>query len=109
MRSNPKDLNGLQLRTLAIFQALAPFGTPDDEGGIVIEEFPHAHGDHVHVGNASMRTSDASGLGNEAVWVALARKGLIVNNYPLSLTLTKEGQDYPVGQLTIFHGHAHHH
>ena len=109
MRTNPKDLNGLQLRTLAIFQALAPFGTPDDDGGIVIDEFPHAHGNHMHVGDYSMQTKDASGLANEAVWVALARKGLAVSDYPLSVTLTKEGQEYPVGPLDIFHGHAHHH
>ena len=109
MKANPKDLNGLQLRTLAIFQALAPFGAPDDEGGVVIEEFPHAHGDHMHVGAASMHTRDASGLSNEAVWVALARKGLVVSNYPLSVTLTQEGLEYPVGHLDIFHGPAHHH
>jgi hypothetical protein len=108
MRSNPKDLNGLQLRTLAIFQVLAAAGTPD-EAGIVIDEFPHAHGDHMHVGGYSMFTRDATGLANEAVWVALARKGLVISDYPESLTLTKEGRDYPVGQLNIFHGHAHHH
>ena len=92
-RTNPKDLNSLQLRTLAIFQKLAAFGTPEDDG-VLIDEFPHAHGDHMHVGEHSLQTRDANGLTNEAVWVALARKGLIVNNYPMSLVLTREGQEY---------------
>jgi hypothetical protein len=109
MRTNPKDLNSLQLRTLAIFQVLASFGTPDAEGNVTIDQFPHAHGDHMHVGAYSMHAKDGTGLANEAVWTALERKGLIASSFPVSATLTKEGQEYPIGHLPIFHGHAHHH
>ncbi len=49
-----------------------PAPTPD--GDVAITQFPHAHGDHFHLGDATVRASDATGLENQAVWNALAAK-----------------------------------
>ena len=78
-KSNPLKLNALQLRTLTLLQGLAslPDSAQRDAGGeITITRFPQAHGDHFHLGNAVVAAKDATGLYNEAVWNALARKGL---------------------------------
>jgi hypothetical protein len=42
-------------------------------------------------------TKDASGLENEAVWVALERRGLARSMHPMAIALTKAGQEYPTG------------
>jgi hypothetical protein len=100
-RANPLRLNGLQLRTLAILQELArapETGTPHPDGdAVTIALFPHAHGNHFHVGDAVVMAKDATGLRNEKVWNALARKGLAVSDHPHSITLTRAGLDYPTG------------
>jgi hypothetical protein len=71
---------------------------PADGGaGIEVNRFPHAHGDHFHLGTASVSSRDATGLANEAVWVALERKGLIRSGFPYSATLTPAGLAYQTG------------
>ena len=45
-------------------------------------------GDHFHLGDATVRASDATGLENENVWNALARKGLIKCEWPNQIALT---------------------
>jgi hypothetical protein len=56
VRPNPKKLNALQLRTLAILQAIArqpDFADPPHQDGTVsLHTLPHRHGDHLHVGAA---------------------------------------------------------
>ena len=99
-KANPLKLNSLQLRTLTLLQALARLpqaSKPEADGHVAITQFPHAHGDHIHLGDASISTRDATGLENEAVWNALARKGLARSEYPHRIALTREGVAYETG------------
>ncbi|HTV87588.1 MAG TPA: hypothetical protein VME41_01095 [Stellaceae bacterium] len=99
-RRNPLNLNPLQLKTLTLLQELATLtGTPaaeEDGGGVVIDELPHAHGDHFHLGEAVVAARDATGLRNPAVWAALHRKGLVRPKLP-AMILTPLGQQYDTG------------
>src|SRR3546814_11250843 len=80
-KKNPLKLNNLQLKTLTLLQEIArlPDFTSTDEGTgeTVIRALPHAHGNHFHIGRATVLSADATGLGNPAVWAALGRQGLI--------------------------------
>src|SRR4051812_35886324 len=100
-RINPLKHNPLQLKTLALIQELGRLigqPAPDEaEGALLVNQFPHAHGNHFHLGDAVVSTSDANGLANPAVWVALERKGLIKSEFPRSLILTPEGAGYDTG------------
>jgi hypothetical protein len=112
MRPNPKKLNPLQLRTLALLQALARerafANPPEPDGTVSIHTLPQAHGDHFHVGPAVVSMRDATGLGNPSVLNALARKGLLLagrNGLPV---LTTEGLAYHTGiAAEILHGGDH--
>jgi len=111
-RKNPLNLNGLQLRTLTLFQELARlpnFSRPaDGAAGTLIEHVPHPHGDHFHLGEHVVSARDASGLGNEAAWLALERKGLIKSMYPVACVLTPEGQNYETGLRDSIMHRSHH-
>ena len=111
LKSNPLKLNPLQLRTLTVMQGLASLpdsASQDANGEITITRFPQPHGDHFHLGNASVATKDASGLFNEAVWNALARKGLARADWPHRITLTVDGLQYNTGLAEeIFHMGGH--
>jgi hypothetical protein len=99
-KHNPLKLNPLQLRTLTLLQAIAslPGGAQGLPGGDArITQFPNAHGDHFHLGNAVVAGKDATGLYNEAVWNALTRKGLARAEYPREMVLTLEGLSYDTG------------
>ena len=92
-KANPAKLNALQLRTLTLLQALARLpqaSAQQPDGRIAITQFPHAHGDHFHLG-------DATGLENESVWNALVRKGMIEAEWPHRIALTPEGLGYDTG------------
>ena len=109
---NPLGLNGLQLKTLTILQALAeaePGPIDEASGELVLDQLPHAHGDHVHVGHHVVSGRDASGLGNRAVWIALERKGLArAVAFPRVIALTPTGRAYDTGDgHAILHSHAH--
>ena len=111
VKKNPLKLNPLQLRTLALFQELArhpgsasPVPQTDD---IFVSQLPHPHGDHFHIGAKVALTSDATGLQNPSVWVALERKGLIRSGFPYALTLTKAGQDYDTSGAITLYGSDH--
>ena len=101
MRTNPKKLNALQLRTLAILQAIArqpAFADPPHQDGTVsIHSLPHRHGDHLHVGAAVVSARDATGLDNPSVMNALVRKGLLRHGPAGLPSLTLEGRDYQTG------------
>jgi hypothetical protein len=112
-KKNPLGLNPLQLKTLTLLQALAKlddYSQPSEtEGERIITALPHAHGDHFHLGEATVRESDATGLNNQAVWTVLERKGLAKTNFPQSATITAEGLAYDTGMADeILHHHAHH-
>ena len=81
-KKNPLNLNPLQLKTLTLFQELAKmeqYSKPDETPGhVMITGMPHPHGNHFHLGNYVLSSKDASGLGNEAAWIALERKGLML-------------------------------
>jgi hypothetical protein len=100
-KRNPLNLNALQLKTLALFQALAKL--PDharpsgEDGAVLIGDLPRPHGDHFHLGDAVVLSRDATGLANQAAWVALERKGLIRSRYPAEAVVTKEGMLYDTG------------
>ncbi len=100
-KHNPAKLNPLQLRTLTLLQAIARI--PGNAHGrrrtaaCVILQFPHAHGDHFHLGDATVASRDATGLENEAVWNALGRKGLIAAEWPHQIMVTPEGLGYDTG------------
>lgn len=100
-KTNPLKLNPLQLRTLTLFQALARVpgaATHGADGEARIAQFPNAHGDHFHLGDAVVAGKDATGLYNEAVWNALGRKGLARADYPRELVLTADGLAYDTGE-----------
>ncbi|MEI9995670.1 MAG: hypothetical protein WDM91_13830 [Rhizomicrobium sp.] len=99
-KHNPLKLNPLQLRTLTLLQAIA--ATPGGAAGLPngevrIGQFPNAHGDHFHLGEAVVAGKDATGLYNEAVWNALTRKGLARADYPREMVLTAAGLAYETG------------
>jgi hypothetical protein len=99
-KRNPLHLNPLQLKTLALLQALAQlpeFSRPGEESGSVAVRPPDPHGDHFHLGNAVVAARDATGLRNPAVWAALERKGLIRSMFPDGAVLTPLGLDYATG------------
>lgn len=99
-KNNPRKLNPLQLRTLTLLQALARAqggGLAGANGEIALTRFPDPHGDHFHVGDAVVSGKDATGLYNEAVWNALARKGLARADWPRQIVLTGEGLSYDTG------------
>ena len=111
-RINPLKLNPLQLRTLAIVQALARdpryAGTGPRPGEMTIERFPQAHGTHLHLGDRVVSARDASGLFNEKVWHALERKGLARSDWPHRITLTPAGLVYETGSGgDLFHASSH--
>jgi hypothetical protein len=111
-KKNPLNLNPLQLRTLTLLQALSrlpgharPF---EESGEVMVGALPQPHGDHFHLGSALVMTRDATGLANEAAWVALERKGLIRSMFPDAAVLTVQGLAYETGLAdTILH-HADH-
>jgi hypothetical protein len=98
-KKNPLNLNPLQLKTLTLLQALAKLQgqAGDEQGGLVIEDLPRPHGDHFHLGDAMVAARDATGLGNEAVWIALERKGLIRSGFPDRAMVTAAGIAYETG------------
>jgi hypothetical protein len=111
-KRNPLNLNPLQLRTLTLLQALASLpdhGKPGEEAGsVVVSNLPHPHGDHFHLGHWAVRARDATGLANEAAWIALERKGLIRSMYPMACVVTAAGIDYDTGiRGEILHGSDH--
>jgi hypothetical protein len=112
-KQNPLKLNPLQLRTLTLLQALARLpgvaAAGPGAGEATIQQFPQAHGDHFHLGNATVRGSDATGLYNEKVWHALERKGVARADWPHQITLTAEGLIYNTGMADeILHGGGGH-
>ena len=100
-RNNPLRLNKLQLKTLCLLQELARHpesSSPvDDTGEVMISNLPRPHGDHFHVGGRVALAKDATGLRNQAVWIALERKGLARSSFPFAVTLTAEGIEYNTG------------
>jgi len=100
-KQNPLKLNPLQLRTLAVLQALARLPGSSTRGPgageVTIERFPQAHGDHVHVGDAVVGAKDMTGLYNANVWNALSRKGLARADWPHRITLMAAGLEYETG------------
>ncbi|MEI9887065.1 MAG: hypothetical protein WDN08_11300 [Rhizomicrobium sp.] len=99
-KNNPLKLNPLQLRTLTLLQALASVpgaAAPRADGEVAIVQFPNAHGDHFHLGDALVMGKDATGLTNAAVWNALTRKGLARAEYPREMLLTAQGLAYDTG------------
>ena len=111
-KANPSKLNPLQLRTLTLLQAIARIpgvSHPTPDGDTAITKFPHAHGDHFHLGDTTVMVRDATGLENEKVWNALSRKGLIKAAWPNQIALTPEGMAYDTGIADqILHMGAHH-
>ncbi|WP_299373787.1 hypothetical protein, partial [uncultured Kiloniella sp.] len=96
VKKNPLKLNKLQLRTLVLAQVIGRDerqAVHHPNGEVTLSQLPRAHGDHVHVGEFVVSAKDASGFDNPAVWVALARKGVVQEDGPAS-TLTVEGIVY---------------
>jgi hypothetical protein len=113
-KRNPLNLNPLQLKTLTLLQELARLaGQPaaaegNEPGSLAITEFPHAHGDHLHLGAAVVAARDATGLYNPAVFAALERKGLVRPKFPEAVILTPAGQQYDTGlRDAILHRGGH--
>ena len=112
MKPNPLKLNPLQLRTLTLLQEMAKYpelSTRNEESGeVFISNIPEPHGNHFHVGRRVVMASDATGLGNQAVWVVLERKGLAKATFPFAITLTPSGLEYDTGLAdVILHGSDH--
>ena len=100
-KKNPLKLNALQLKTLAILQQMArspDHAQPGDEdGSVLVTNFPAAHGNHFHVGDAVVLARDASGLQNANVFAILERRGLIRSLHPMGAMLTAEALAYETG------------
>ncbi len=100
-RPNPLKLNPLQARTMALLQELARqpgfANPPEAEGNVPLRYLPDPHGDHFHIGSAVVRSSDATGLNNPAVYGALARKGLILAGARGMPIVTAAGLAYDTG------------
>ena len=100
-RNNPLRLNKLQLKTLCLLQELSRHpesSSPvDDTGEVMISNLPRPHGNHFHVGGHVVLAKDATGSRNQAVWLALERKGLARSSFPFAVTLTAEGIEYDTG------------
>ena len=100
-KKNPLKLNALQLKTLTILQQLArspDHAQPgDEEGSVFVSNFPAAHGNHFHVGDAVVLARDASGLGNANVFAILERKGLLRSMFPMGAMLTADALGYETG------------
>ena len=112
-KSNPLNLNPLQLKTLTLLQALAQLDQHivqrETDGSVLIAGIPQPHGDHFHLGDAVVGRADATGLANAAVWTVLERKGLIKSQFPQAALLTPAGLAYETGFAdTILHRHVHH-
>jgi hypothetical protein len=112
MRANPGKLNALQLKTLAILQALARERAfahpPDPDGTVLIHTLPYAHGDHFHIGRAVVSTRDATGLANPNVMNALVRKGFVLGGPAGMPILTGAGLGYDTGiAARVLHGADH--
>ena len=112
IRANPSRLNGLQLKTLAILQALARerafANPPDPDGSVLIHTLPYAHGDHFHIGRRVVSTRDATGLVNPNVMSALVRKGLLLAGPAGMPILTAAGLGYETGiTAQVLHGADH--
>jgi len=111
-KQNPAKLNPLQLRTLTLLQVMARIpgnAKEGDDGALQILQFPHAHGDHLHLGDFTVMSRDATGLENQAVWNALTRKGLLKTEWPTQIAVTAEGLAYDTGLADeILHGGGHH-
>jgi hypothetical protein len=109
---NPAKLNPLQARTLTLLQAIVRIpgaAAQQGDGHVQILQFPHAHGDHFHLGDFTVATRDATGLENQAVWNALTRKGLLKTEWPHSIALTPQGLGYDTGLGDkILHRGGHH-
>ncbi|MDE2228073.1 MAG: hypothetical protein KGL11_03410 [Alphaproteobacteria bacterium] len=110
-KRNPLNLNSLQLRTLALLQALAHIpghARPAEAGALLVGNLPPVHGDHFHLGDAVVAARDATGLHNPAVWVALERKGLIKSLFPEAAVVTAAGLAYQTGlEAAILHRADH--
>jgi hypothetical protein len=101
LKKNPLKLNKLQLRTLALAQVLArntETSLKDEQTGCVaLTGLPQGHGNHVHVGDFTVTSRDASGFSNPAVWGALERKGLSLPKGPIGISLTPSALEYDTG------------
>ncbi|MCF8465868.1 MAG: hypothetical protein K9G33_00545 [Sneathiella sp.] len=101
MEKKQLKLNPLQSKTLVLLQLLAR--DPDssaavpDSDDVRITRLPHAHGNHMHVGDNVVAAKDASGLYNKSVWAALCRKGLVGENWEEEIILTASGLAYSTG------------
>ncbi|MCR9213131.1 MAG: hypothetical protein NXI13_05395 [Proteobacteria bacterium] len=99
-------LNALQSKTLVLLQILAR----DEESSAPVEgtenvritRLPHAHGNHMHVGEFVVSSKDASGLTNKSVWIALARKGLVQEGWEQEIQITPEGLAFSTGLESKF-------
>ncbi len=111
-KKNPLKLNKLQLRTLALSQVLANdpnlSQANEETGEVTLLQLPHAHGNHVHVGEFTVSAKDTSGFSNPAVWAVLERKGLARAEGLACVVLTPAGRDYETGLGGSFMSHSDH-
>ncbi|TXL69790.1 hypothetical protein FHP25_37570 [Vineibacter terrae] len=112
-KHNPLNLNNLQLKTLTLLQELARYPevalADEATGNVTISALPQPHGNHFHIGHRVVMSSDATGLHNPSVYVALARKGLVApSGMTAAPTLTQAGLSYDTGlRDAILHGSDH--
>ena len=108
VKQNPLKLNALQLKTLALLQALCEPKDPASGECRTIPMLPPAHGNHFHVGEHIVLGSDTTGLHNPTVWAALTRKGWVAGEPPANARLTDLGIGYDTGIADrIFQPHNH--
>ncbi|MBL4905874.1 MAG: hypothetical protein JKX94_00345 [Sneathiella sp.] len=100
-KPKPTKLNQLQRKTLILLQKLAVHAESslkiEGSEDVQITRLPHAHGNHMHVGDYVVASKDASGLSNKSVWIALSRKGLVRENWEEEIVITAEGLAFSTG------------
>ena len=110
-RNNPLKLNSLQLRTLTCCRRWRAFRAPQRMPAMA-KSPSRSFRRHMAItfisatrwSRARMRPDSI----NEAVWNALARKGLARSDYPRQIVLTAEGLGYNTGEAReILRGSGH--
>ncbi len=109
---NPAKLNPLQLKTLTLLQAIARLpdaSKPTPEGDTEITAFPHAHGDHFHLGRSCRVVARRHRSGEPECVECPDPQGPAQERVAAQIALTPEGAAYDTGIADqVLHPGGHH-
>jgi len=101
---NPLKLKKSELKTLALIQELArrdesSWAQSNIEGDQRVNITPTPVEDRLYFGNFSIPKPTTARLFKRGVWLELERKGLAKPITDHSVTITREGLNYPTGGM----------